>query len=442
MTKPLIGQRSTSAKSGTREAALERRTGCLCREIQELQRLGTVRFSRPAKAGRGLGKGANALARADEPLSRRASRVGLSPLRGARRISWTLASSRVHPTFNPFDALGGRLPRWGLALTIGFSLSIVESSTRLASADPAGGELFPAGSRPAGYKLGLLATACWMGGVWSDAEGLPRDRWAALDHQRCQDLVASIYGHPDQVRFEQIRATESRAVDDWLAKIRVTEPAATRARTVALFSDVAAAAHEGMLARRAADRVKVDYDRNSVEMKLTKDERTAAEVLQNHAALDKLLVTTEFAAADRRAIGTLFAMDRMEIASGLPKALKFYAVGGVFTTTFDAAPPAVALNPIEAPRPGAWLVYLTGVASRAGYHNISDGAGFRPGERETLAWTGVARGFADRLRVLVVRLPAQAVPELSRIVNGVATRLETERQNVEQFTGAHASGGP
>jgi hypothetical protein len=37
---------------------LEHRTGCLCREIQELQPLGTLQFPRPAAAGRGLGRGA------------------------------------------------------------------------------------------------------------------------------------------------------------------------------------------------------------------------------------------------------------------------------------------------------------------------------------------------------------------------------------------------
>lgn len=338
-------------------------------------------------------------------------------------------------------AMSGRLPRSGLALAIVFSLSTVESWTSFGRADAASNEVFPAGSTPRGYKLGLLATSCWMGGVWSDAEGVPREKWAARDHERCQDLVVSVYGHFDQARYEQIRATESRTVDDLLAKIRATEPKATRARTVALFSDVAAAAHDGMLARRAADRVKIDYDRNSIEAKLTKDERTAADVLQTHSALDKLLVTTDPDGADRRAIGTLIAMDRMEIASGLSKALKFYAVAQTFTTTFDAAPPAVGLNPTMAPRPGAWLAYLTDVAAKAG-HQSTDVSGLRPGERETLAWTGVGRGFADRLRKLAAALPAQAVPELNRILGGVAARLETEWQNAEKLTGGHASQSP
>ena len=349
---------------------------------------------------------------------------------------WRLpSSSSKDDTSPPSDV---RRTCWPVC---GSSRATFESWISFGRAHAASNEVFLDGSTPWGYKLGLLATSCWMGGVWSDAEGVPRERWAARDHQRCHDLVVSVYGSFDQARFEQIRATESRAVDDLLAKIRTTEPEATRARTVALFSDVAAAAHEGMLARRAADRVKIDYDRNSVEAKLTKDERTAADVLQAHTALDKLLIATDPGWADRRAIGTLFAMDRMEIASGLPKALKFYAVAQAFTTTFDAAPPAVALSPTEAARLGAWLAYLTDVAARAGYRS-SNVVGLRPGERETLAWTGVGRGFGDRLRTLAATLPAQAVPELSRIIGGVATRLETERRNAEQFSGVHASRSP
>ena len=72
------------------------------------------------------------------------------------------------------------------------------------------------------------------------------------------------------------------------------------------------------------------------------------------------------------------------------------------------------------------------------YHS-SNVSGLRPGERQTLGWTGVGRGFADRLRKLAAALPAQAVPELSRILGGVAARLETEWQNAEQLTGGHAS---
>src|SRR5579862_7434910 len=110
-----------------------------------------------------------------------------------------------------------RLNRWAIAILIGLGLGAMQVSV-----GAAGDAIFPPGVRPAGYKLGLLATACWMGGVWSDAEGTPPATWRDRDDQRCRDLVLSIWGRFDQARYEQIRAVEDRAVADLLAKIRAT----------------------------------------------------------------------------------------------------------------------------------------------------------------------------------------------------------------------------
>jgi len=328
----------------------------------------------------------------------------------------------------------GRFHRWVVAVVFGLTLSSAEAWTQQGRASAAGGEIFPPSSHPDGYKLGLLATACWMGGVWSDAEGVPPDRWAARDEQRCRDLVSSVYGRFDQARYEQLRENEERAIGDLLAKIRATEPAASRERTVALFRDVAAAAHEGMLARRAADRVKIDYDADAVEAKLTSDQRTAAKVLSEHSALERLLVVPEPSTVDRRVLGLLLAMDRMEMARGLPKQLKFYAVGHVLTNVFAVAPPpSDALKPTVSPRPGTWLAYLSGVAARAGYPPVENAA-LTHKMIETLAWTGVGRGFADRLRQQASALPVAAVPELTRVATSVAKRLETERATAEAMS--------
>ena len=141
--------------------------------------------------------------------------------------------------------------RWGLALIIGLLFSAWQTWTQRNVAEAAGVAIFPPGAQPVGYKLGLLAAACSMGGVWSDAEGVPPPDWRTRDDQRCRDLVSSVYGRFDTARYEQLRAGDAQAVSDLLAKIRATEPPATRDRTVALFRDVAAAMHEGMLARRA-----------------------------------------------------------------------------------------------------------------------------------------------------------------------------------------------
>jgi hypothetical protein len=330
--------------------------------------------------------------------------------------------------------------RWGVALVFGLCFSSIQTGLQTNVADAAGVAIFPAGVRPTGYKLGLLATACSMGGVWSDAEGVPPIDWRTRDDQRCKDLVASVYGRFDSAPYERLRAGDAQALNDLLAKIRATEPVATRDRTVVLFRDVTAAMHEGMLARRAADRVKVDYDADAVEAKLTADERTAAKALSQHGALERLLVTTDASASDRRVIGLLLAMDRMEMARGLPKQLKFYALGHVLTTVFGAPPPpADALNPTATPRPGTWLAYLSGMAERAG-HPASDSPALTHKMRETLAWTGVGHGFADRLRHQVETLPNAAVPELSRIATEVAARLETERATAEKVSKARPEG--
>ena len=334
-----------------------------------------------------------------------------------------------------------RFYRWGVALAIGLSFSALQTWSQRNMVRAADVAMFPAGSRPTGYKLGLLATACWTGGVWSDAEGVSPADWRNRDDQRCRDLVASVYGRFDSSRYEQLRAGDAQAVSDLLAKVRATEPQPSREPTVALFRDVAAAMHEGMLARRASDRVKVDYDADAVEAKLTDDERTAAKELSQHTALDHLLITSDVTATDRRVLGLLAAMDRMEMARGLPKQLKFYALGHVLTTVFDvAAPPAGALKPTATPPPGTWLAYLSGVASRAGYP-ASDSPALTHKMRETLAWTGVGHGFADRLRRQVAGLPNAAVPELSRMATEVATRLENERASAEAMSKAHAQDG-
>lgn len=328
--------------------------------------------------------------------------------------------------------------RWTMALVLGLCFSGLQTWTQRHLANAAGVAIFPIGVRPTGYKLGLLATACSMGGVWSDAESVPPADWRNRDDQRCKDLVASVYGRFDSARYEQLRAGDAQAVNDLLSKIRATEPAATRDRTVALFRDVAAAMHEGMLARRAADRVKIDYDADALETKLTADERTASKALSQHGALDHLLITTDKTAADRRVLGVLLALDREEMARGLPKQLKFYALGHVLTAVFSAPPPpADVLTPTATPRPGTWLAYLSGVAASAG-HPVPDSPALTNKLRETLAWTGVGHGFADHLRHEVASLPNEAVPELSRVASEVATRLETERATAETVSKAHA----
>src|SRR5579872_7599619 len=109
-----------------------------------------------------------------------------------------------------------RIYSWAIAVVVGLTVSTIQPGRSSGAALAGGDSIFPPGSRVDGYKLGLLATACWMGGVWSDSEGAHPATWRDRDDQRCRDLVLSVWGRFDQARYEQIRAMEDRAVDDLL----------------------------------------------------------------------------------------------------------------------------------------------------------------------------------------------------------------------------------
>jgi hypothetical protein len=69
------------------------------------------------------------------------------------------------------------------------------------------------------YELTMLATSCWFGGVWSDAEALPVAAWRAADTERCQEVVREVYGKMDSTRFLQLRAFDARVIDDLAGKV-------------------------------------------------------------------------------------------------------------------------------------------------------------------------------------------------------------------------------
>ena len=119
-----------------------------------------VRFPR-RESGERVGRATDALSRAAEPLSRRASRVGLSTLRATRRISRTLATSRFCPTFKPFGALNdgappqcetGFLPGRPLAPTIRACSLSVDMPNEIAA--------MTAGSRPCLRFATVSVRAC------------------------------------------------------------------------------------------------------------------------------------------------------------------------------------------------------------------------------------------------------------------------------------------
>jgi hypothetical protein len=206
---------------------------------------------------------------------------------------------------------------------------------------------------------------------------------------------------------------------------------------VALLHAVADAARETIHARRAADVVKDDVRDPPPPETSRDDKRAAAAWLRQKGALGALLrLDAGPYAADARAIAMLFALDRMEIARGLPKHLKIYAVGAALGDVFGVAPPAVSEDAPAPIRTGLWLAYLTDVATAAGHAVPVDARD--PQNREPLAWTGVLEGFADELRKDATDTSARRAA-LVNIERSVVRRIDDEYRNEREAYEAHAA---
>ncbi len=305
------------------------------------------------------------------------------------------------------------------------------------------------------HDVVIEATSCWMGGLWSDAldeEGAARD---AGINRRCDALLRNVdvasTAHargiaermppstPEQAYYP-MRAVEPYVVDAIASSVRARahgDPwrASDTDRLVTLLRAVANAARENVHARRAADRVKEDARESPSAETREDDKRAAGATLQEGDGLRALFVADVGPyAADARAIGLLMALDRMEIARGLPKHLKVYAVGVAFREVFGVAPPPVPDDPPTPVRSGTWLAYLTEVAAAAGHPVPADARD--PQNREPLAWTGTLEGFADRLRVDAAR--SDAATPLATVERAIVARLDQQCRNERSIYEAHA----
>ncbi len=297
----------------------------------------------------------------------------------------------------------------------------------------------------AGHNLAIMAAACWFGGVWGDAEGDSPETRAQASEARCHDVIRRVYGHDDTARYEQLRAIEGNVVADIAGKVETLAKEdpddAPRSQALAqLVQAVAAAQREGMFARRAADRVRRDLDREPD--KLTADEAGAVSPLRDIRMLQALLAYNQLDLThDAHALGMLSALDRMEVTIGLPRHMKIYAVGGINQVLFGAgaAPPTL---PDDASKPlprGGWLTYLTTVAAAAG-HPVPATAK-TPKQREPLAWTGVLEGYGDKMRGDLDQL----VPDtrLHHVSSVVIQRLDIQyKAEVNALTGPPATTKP
>ncbi len=286
----------------------------------------------------------------------------------------------------------------------------------------------PVQTGAAAHRLVIAAGACWLGGLWSDAQGVSDIERSDASKKHCGDLIKQAYGSDVQDRVERIRALDAVEVAELAGKLdsaaRAENLDASRAtqlrRQLNLIAD---AEREVMYARRAGDKVKDDIAVPKPTGKRKADETSAASPLSETRGFEALM------AADGgdlhhelRAFALLLAMDRMELARGLPKHLKVLAVRGPIATLFGVTGPALPEDPTRPPAGGAWLAYLTNVAKAVGHPVPAQARTLR--DQELLAWGGTLMGFADKLRVEAQDISAET--ELRQVVEAVVRRLETQ----------------
>lgn len=283
------------------------------------------------------------------------------------------------------------------------------------------------------HRLVMATIACWLGGVWSDAEGATEEARAADAERRCHDLIATVYGADDKARYERLRAVEAAEISELKEKILSTAhkdgvDAARQQQLATFFDAVSAAERETMYARRAADRIKKDIEGERKPGKRGPDEAQSPGPLGESKAFDALLkLDVGDLTHEARAIAILCAMDRMEIARGLPKHLKVYVVERPYEALFGVTPPEVPKDPSASLKGGAWLAYISSVANAAG-HPVSDRAKSLP-DRELLAWGGALAGLADKLRTEAQDL--SGATDLKRVSLAVVQRLDNEYRDSE-----------
>jgi len=289
-------------------------------------------------------------------------------------------------------------------------------------------------------RLVVGATACWMGGLWSDALGerdspapgtgmlVDGEGRAAAIQRRCEAVLVHLYGVVDPMQYQQLRAVDPIVVDALAKRVRTIASTdrtdATRVEPlVKLLRAVADAERENILARGPADDVKKDEAGPSTRDERAQDKTIAAAALQKTADIQALLtLDAGDLTHEARAIGLLCALDRLEIARRLPKHLKVLAVGGPFVPVFGVQPPQVPADPTAPIPTGTWPGYLVEVAGAAGHAVPSTATDLL--DRESLAWAGVLQAFADRLRTEQAAVSART--PLPLVLGRVADRLDKE----------------
>jgi hypothetical protein len=281
-------------------------------------------------------------------------------------------------------------------------------------------------------RLVVRAASCWMGGLWADALlESPKDRVRTIQ-RRCDGVLAQLYGAVRPMQYAQLRAIDPRVVDDLAARVRALAQndradAAHAEQLVLLVRALADAQRENILARKGADDVKVDEEQPSTPAERSIEKALAAEALQRTDGIRALLaLDAGDLSHEARALGLLCALDRLEIARGLPKHLKVLAVGAPFARAFGVPPPPVPEDPAQPIKTGTWPAYLADVAAATG-HPVPPLA-TEAIDREALAWGGVLEAFADRLRTEATAVSTRT--PLPMVLERVARRLDQEHRTL------------
>jgi len=287
------------------------------------------------------------------------------------------------------------------------------------------------GSSERAHQLLISLVSCWLGGVWSDAEGVPEEMRAADAERRCHQVTNRLYGTDDKLRYERLRALDvaelAAAKEKIMAAARGDAADERRmAQLGVLFDAVAAVERENLTARRAADRIKKDIEGERMPGKLSDDEVAAVVPLGESTALLALLgLDAGDLTQEARALAILASMDRMEIARGLPKHMKVYVLERPFGALFGVPSPEVPRDARTPLKGGAWLEYITTVAENA-QHPVPPAAKSLT-DRELLAWGGTLAGLADQLRAKLAEI--SDATELKQIATAVVQRLDNEYRN-------------
>ena len=278
------------------------------------------------------------------------------------------------------------------------------------------------------HRLLTATVACWLGGVWSDADGVDEATRAKDAERRCHQLVERVYGSDDPTHYERLRAVEPGEVSELKTKILAvasvdTVDHAREQQLGALLDAMANAERESMTARRAGDRVKKDAAGDREPINITTDEVAAVAPLNDARAFEALFtLDAGELTPEAKALAILCAMDRMETARGLTKHLKVYALARPFAVLFSTQTPAMPTDARQSLIDGTWLTYLTSVAAAAGHPVLP--AAKTPSDREWLAWGGALEGLADKLQVEAQQMSSETA--LKRVAEAIVRRVDAE----------------